>query len=136
MGLTLVGVVIGFVLAVGYDLIVSTIRDCRTKKRLRIYIDDRLQFNLDRMNQMVGQLKNNNVPTYLLDASSINNVLSQGHSLFDKQKQKDIDWVRFQFEHINHKLTLLPHYSNLYADILKHVEKEIKAAKRLLGQGT
>ena len=86
------------------------------KQELRRKLIKALQFNVDRLKQMEGELTSSQqrIPDYRLDTESVAHVLFHGRDLFDDEKWfDDFNWQRFQLVHINAKVDFLNDLTNL-----------------------
>ena len=101
-----IGALIGFIIT----LYVSNIRRARKinkdKNLAKEALINRLTFNNDRILQMLGQFGGGKeTPNYLFDTTGIIIWLSLSSELFSEQLISDINWHRYQLDHLNSKLS-------------------------------
>lgn len=84
------------------------------RQQLRSDLIKSFRFNVDRLNQMSGQLSKVIIPDYRLDTESLTHILFHGRELFDNPKWFDrFNWERYQLVHVNAKIDFLNDITNL-----------------------
>jgi hypothetical protein len=128
-GSAILGVVFGTINQNRLDRITKDAARQNLGERLR----EAVQFNVDRMNDIEAHLTGKatgtvSSPDFLLDTALINHVLFSGRDLFASNKEyEDLNWHRYQIEHINNKLRLLSEpslFAYYRASILEHIPGE------------
>jgi hypothetical protein len=66
-----------------------------------------IKFNLERLRQAKEQLDQNVVPNYPLDTAQFNHWLAQSHDSLSPELLRDLDWQRFQLDHISSKFVVV-----------------------------
>ena len=117
--------------------------------RLRANLVQAFRFNLDRLTQSIGYMKNPQrvVPNFRLDTPIVNHLLFGGRKLFDDPNLFErFNWQRYQLEHINAKLdylhTMLAQDPSLssnvsqceYSSVLRHMENTQQEVSDLLSE--
>src|SRR5712664_3458536 len=110
-------------------------QDAERKYLAKKALADRLHFNAERATQMLGQFGSGSCPNYLFDTTGIIIWLTRAADIMDEQLITDINWHRYQLDHLNAKLsvyyiTAIASQSSLDAvevvesksSILKHLE--------------
>ena len=106
--------VMGVMIGVWYSKREFALARITQKQQLKLDLIKAFKFNIDRLNQMSGQLAKSNIPDYHLDTESVAHVLFNGRQLFDDPKWFDkFNWERFQLVHINAKIDFLNDLTNL-----------------------
>lgn len=118
------------------------------KNRLQLAKSRRLllesvEFNLQRLAQMIDMLQNQSIlPNFLLDSDTLSKRLDSISDFFPDQVVSRLSWERYQLEHINSKLTFINATSPItgtgtivdptrLTDLLKHVRKTHEALNTL-----
>jgi|GEM_PF-3302142 len=86
------------------------------KRRLRKELVKAFRFNIDRLNQMKGQLTGPSceIPDYALETQSVAHILFHGRKLFNNEEWfEKFNWYRYQFLHIDMKVQFLNDVVNL-----------------------
>lgn len=94
----------------GIALCISNIRRTRKinkdKNLAKKALIERLTFNNDRALQMLDQFDGGKeIPNYLFDTTGIIIWLSLSSELFSKKLISDLNWHRYQLDHLNSKLS-------------------------------
>lgn len=138
-------VFIGF----GIGLVYSELRNHAVlfgaKKNFQKNLKELFEFNLDRCVQMKRQLTEVKdgkiqIPNYPFDTDALKHVIFDGRSFFRDQKSfDDINWIRYQLDHLNFKLAAINNASEdlekgrLLQGFLPHLNRERKSIEELLG---
>jgi hypothetical protein len=122
----IIGPFVGLVLGSTGEQIRQSIKTCKERKKLRQRLFEAFRFNLERINQMIGQLQEKGgkveIPTYPLDTDLISSVMFSGRDLFKSQKEfDDLNLIRFQLVHLNTKLTLIWFSTNSTTNSMAHI---------------
>ena len=99
----------GALLGSGVALIIAHLDNKRRTKHERTAakkaLMERLEFNGTRITQMLGQFGSGvEVPNYPLDTTGIVVWLTLSYDVLDGDLVKDINWHRYQLDHLNTKL--------------------------------
>lgn len=107
-----------------------------------------LSFNIDRLNQAKVQLEKSEIPNYPLDTAQLNYWLAQSHDILAANLIRDIDWQRYQLDHISSKFVTVnqlvvaaavlpasPGYVNdLIVSLRQHIERVLEQIPPLLAR--
>lgn len=111
-----------------------------------------LAFNIERLNQAIGQLQQNIIPNYPLDTAQLNHWLSQSHGVIPDNLLRSLDWQRYQLDHLSSKFVSVsqsiilaqsfpaavqpnPAYTNaLITSLTQHVETILNELPPLIAQ--
>jgi hypothetical protein len=139
-------ILIGFAVGLVYSEVKDQIIFFGAKKNFQKNLHDLFYFNLDRCDQMKKQLtepKNGmiEIPNYPFDTDALKHVIFDGRDFFkDQNSFDDINWRRYQLDHLNLKLaainslsTASPERDQLLQGFLLHLIPERKAIEELLG---
>jgi hypothetical protein len=85
------------------------------KRRCVSRLRESLQFNVDRLNQAHDQLQGSVFPNYPLDTAQLNHWLTEAHDLLPAQLLKNLDWHRYQLDHISSKFQVASNFVVLTA---------------------
>ena len=100
------GALIGSGIALCISSILRTRKTNKDKKSAKEALIDRLKFNNDRALQMLRQFNDiKETPNYLFDTTGVIIWLSLSSKVFSKQLIEEINWHRYQLDHLNSKLS-------------------------------
>lgn len=102
----MLGTLLGAVLGVGLTVLFERISEKRRCRRSLQAIRRSMGFCLERTEQAKDLLQKGGAPSFPLDASRLADWLSAADGVLSEQLWRDLDWHRFQLEHITHKLVV------------------------------
>jgi hypothetical protein len=76
-------------------------------ERIRTELITALDFNLDLAEKAMEWLNKEGMPSFTLDTTKLAHLTLEAYGFLDPQLIKDIDWHRYQLDHITEKLSAM-----------------------------
>jgi hypothetical protein len=100
-------------------------------RRSREKLVERIQFNSDRLNQIIEYFQNGGLPNFTLDTPGLVVWLHSSADVIDKTLSEDIDWYRYQLDHIKIKLDIIYNKTGYDFNDPEKMNEALKASLRL-----
>lgn len=125
-----VSAVIGAMIGISWTKAQFRRQKLSEKQRCVQRLRESLQFNVERLNQAHGQLQENMFPNYPLDTAQLNHWLTEAHDLLPAELLKNLDWQRYQLDHISSKFVVASQLVALTAGRVRPAEQMYMQALR------
>lgn len=102
-----ISAVIGALIGIYWTKAQSRNQKNQENEKIRVSILDSLRFNQERGIQAKAQLDGGGMPNYPLDGTRLSNLVVQAHGYLSPETLKNLDWHRFQLDHITAKLGVI-----------------------------
>lgn len=100
---TAIGALLGAGAGLGFAALVERAKGRRNRERLLKAIVMSLEFNRDRAQQAKETLEKG-WPSFPLDGARLAGLIAEAHGVLSEHLVRDLDWHRFQLDHITFKL--------------------------------
>ena len=144
-----IGAIIGSLISIWWTKRELRREQRQDKQKYIVRLRDCLLFNVDRLKQAKDQLQQEIVPNYPLDTAQLNDWIVQSSELLDKKLIQEIDWQRYQLDHITAKISAVSlfvvlrsggmmggqageYYKALMSSLREHIDGALKSLPPLI----